>query len=238
MKHTIAFYLTLCTFVLATYGQNYTPFFSGSESIHLEKVLPPPPSLTDARYHDDWCRYQWGLSVRDSERGRLAREDAFLSPAYFMKRFSPAVERELSVECYPVLADLMARAHATEWSNNSSVKHYYHRARPYQQYDDTTMVPEHMNLKDSTSYPSGHTMASWLEGMILSVIDPDHTESIMQVAYELGQSRVIAGFHYQSDVDAGRVAASILFARLCSNNEYLSLLEKAKEEYLRNGSSR
>lgn len=235
MRHLFVISLIFCSLAFSAHGQNYTPFFSGSESLHLEKVLPPPPSLTDARYHDDWCQYQWGLSIRNSERGRLAREDAFLSPAYFMKRFSPAVGRELSVEKYPILADLMARAHATEWSNNGSVKHYYHRARPYQQYKDTTMVPEHVNLKDSTSYPSGHTMASWLEGMILSVIDPEHTESIMQIAYEMGQSRVIAGYHYQSDVDAGRVAASILFARLCSNREYLALLEKAKEEYYRLG---
>ncbi|MCQ2279126.1 MAG: phosphatase PAP2 family protein [Bacteroidales bacterium] len=223
--------LLLFALSVAGYAQNYTPFYSG---VCLEKVLPPPPSITDARYFDDWTQYQWGLSVRSTQRGVQAREDAFLNPEYFMKRFSPAPHRELSVEKYPVLADLMARTHATEWTNNASVKRHYRRPRPYQQFADSTLVPEHVNLHDSTSYPSGHTMVSWMEGLVLCVIAPEYTEEIMQVAYELGQSRVIAGYHYQSDVDAGRLCASILFARMCSNPDYLALLEKAKAEYKRN----
>ena len=63
--------------------------------------------------------------------------------------------------------------------------------------------------------------------MILTAIDPDHTEEIMKVAYELGQSRVIVGFHYQSDVDAG----SVTFARLCAMPEFLDMLTAAKAEY-------
>ena len=92
-------------------------------------------------------------------------------------------------------------------------------------------MPRHENPTDFTSYPSGHTHASWLVGLALTAIDPAHTEDIMKVAYELGQSRVIVGFHYQSDVDMGRVVSSITFARLQSEPEFQKMMEKARKEY-------
>lgn len=70
--------------------------------------------------------------------------------------------------------------------------------------------------------------------MILTTIDPEHTKGVMKVAYELGRSRVIVGFHYQSDVDAGRVAGSVTFARLCAMPESLDMLQGCKKEYNKN----
>ncbi|MBQ3908054.1 MAG: hypothetical protein II746_02540, partial [Bacteroidaceae bacterium] len=52
--------------------EKFTPFFTREEAPHLEHVLPEPPSLTDPLFHNDWVQYQWGRSVQDSERGRLA----------------------------------------------------------------------------------------------------------------------------------------------------------------------
>jgi len=231
------FFLTT-TFLLAdslTFAQSqedeHTPFIASDAAPKLERVLPPPPGLTDPRFYDDWTQYQWGLSVRDSERGQQARSDAFLNAFYFMQRFSPAMDHPVTQEANPKLYLLLQRAHATEWTSNASVKAYYHRVRPYQQFKETSLVPEHESPTDYSSYPSGHTMVSWLVGMILTAIDPQHTESIMKVAYEMGQSRVIAGYHYQSDIEAGRYSASILFARLCAEPEFLALLEQARQEF-------
>jgi acid phosphatase (class A) len=214
--------------------ENYDPFFTKKEAPHIENVLPAPPTLTDPRFFDDWAQYQWGKSIRDTERGKLAVEDAGIYAGYFMKRFSPAMEGTLTPETHPILYRLLSRAHRTEQQAGASAKAYFKRVRPYQQYKEPSGVPSHESPTDFTSYPSGHTHASWLVGMILTVLDPAHTEEIMKVAYELGQSRVIVGFHYQSDVDAGRVIGSITFARLCSEPEFQSLLKKAVKEYKKN----
>ena len=228
----LAFLLIATTIFLAQNKKDeLRPFVTSEQAPKLEQILPPPPGLTDPRFHDDWAQYQWGLSMRATERGLQARSDAFIDAAYFMQRFSPAMRHAVTQEDNPKLYVLLQRAHMTEWNSNSSVKAYYHRVRPYQQFKEHTSVPEHESPTDYSSYPSGHTMASWLVGMILTAIDPDHTESIMKVAYELGQSRVITGYHYQSDVDAGRVSASILFARLCADPEFLQMIEDARQEY-------
>lgn len=208
-----------------------SPFYTQEQAPHLENVLPNPPGITDPRFADDWNQYVWGKSVRETPRGERAVQDAFLNAAYFMKVFSPVMSHPVTPEANPELFMLLCKAHKTEQEAGASAKAYFKRVRPYQQFHEPTSVPKGENPTDFTSYPSGHTHVSWLVGMILTTLDPEHTVGIMKVAYELGQSRVITGFHYQSDVDAGRVAGSITFARLCAMPEFLEMLQAAKNEY-------
>lgn len=236
MKKVFLMSIMACSFLSAmaqapVTKEKFTPFYLTADAPHMEKIIPAPPTLTDARFYDDWVQYQWGKSIRDTERGQQAVADAGIGAAYFMKRFSEVMDCTLTPETHPELFRLMSRAHLTEQQAGASAKRFFARVRPYQQYKEPSGVPTHESPTDFTSYPSGHTHASWLVGMILTAIDPAHAEEIMKVAYELGQSRVIVGFHYQSDVDAGRVVGSVTFARLCAEPEFLSMLEKAKAEF-------
>lgn len=211
--------------------EEFAPFYTTEEAPKLENVLPEPPAFTSARYQDDWAMYQWGKSIRDSERGQIAIDDAGINALYFMQRFSPAIGVDLTPEEYPHLFRLLSKAHLTEQQAGASAKKHFARVRPYQQFNEPSSIPLAENPIDYTSYPSGHTHASWLVGLILTVIDPEHTEGIMKIAYEMGQSRVIVGFHYQSDIEAGRVAGSITFARLCAEEEFQQMMRNAMEEF-------
>lgn len=211
--------------------EKFTPFYTTEQAPRLEKVLPEPPAFNSTRYQDDFAMYQWGKSIRHTERGQQAVEDAGINAAYFMKRFSPAMGIELTAEKFPELFRLLSRAHQTETQAGMGAKKFFKRVRPYQQFNEQSGVPASENPTDFTSYPSGHTHASWLVGLILMTIDPAHAEDIMKVAYELGQSRVIVGFHYQSDIEAGRYAASITYARISSMEEFQKMLQKAVKEF-------
>ncbi len=68
---------------------------------------------------------------------------------------------------------------------------------------------------------------------MLSEVNPDHAEAILKAGYEYGQSRVIAGYHFQSDVDAARLAAAAAVARLHNDKTFQKDLAKAKKEYAR-----
>lgn len=239
IKHTVSVFFLLFLAVPAWGGgdvksEKFTPFYTRDEAPHLEQVLPNPPELTDSRFYYDWTQYQWGKSIRDTERGKLAVEDAGICASYFMKRFGTAMGVELTPEKYPEMYRLMSRLHLTEQQAGASAKAHFARVRPYQQYKEPSGVPRHENPKDFTSYPSGHTHASWLVGLMLTTVAPEYTEAIMKTAYELGQSRVIVGFHYQSDVDAGRVMGSITYARVSADPEFQKMLEKTKKEYRKN----
>ncbi|EKT65066.1 PhoN2 (Apy), periplasmic phosphatase, apyrase, ATP diphosphohydrolase [Providencia burhodogranariea] len=52
----------------------------------------------------------------------------------------------------------------------------------------------------------------------------------MQRGYAFGQSRVICGVHWQSDVKAGRLIGSGVVARLHASPEFQQALSLAKDE--------
>ena len=67
--------------------------------------------------------------------------------------------------------------------------------------------------------------------LILAEINPAQKEAILQRGFDMGQSRVICGYHWQSDVDAGRLAGSAAVAALHSNPAFIRQLDKAKKEF-------
>ena len=106
------------------------------------------------------------------------------------------------------------------------------RTRPFVYYNQQTLVPEqeesHIN---NGSYPSGHTVLGWTMALLLSDINPAVADQLLARGYEYGQSRVIAGYHWQSDVDASRLGGSVLYAKLQGNERFRDQLAKAQQEF-------
>ena len=67
--------------------------------------------------------------------------------------------------------------------------------------------------------------------LILAEINPAKADEIIVRAMQYGESRVIAGAHWQSDVDMTRIAAAIAYSRLHTLPAFLSQLELAKKEF-------
>ncbi len=115
-----------------------------------------------------------------------------------------------------------------------SAKATYRRPRPFVENNDGPIcVPAEDWLKKSYSYPSGHSTASWTAGLVLGEIAPDRTTGIVSRARSYGESRIVCGVHYESDVQAGRVAASALFAALQSSPTFKADLARARRELAR-----
>ena len=53
----------------------------------------------------------------------------------------------------------------------------------------------------------------------------------MSRGYQYGESRVIVGAHWQSDVNAGYLAASIAYAKLHTSERFLKQMAKARKEF-------
>ena len=67
--------------------------------------------------------------------------------------------------------------------------------------------------------------------LLLCEINPEAQDDILAFGYEWGQSRVIAGYHWQSDVDASRLVAAAGYARLHTNAQFLADMAAARAEY-------
>ncbi len=67
-------------------------------------------------------------------------------------------------------------------------------------------------LKNSPSYPSGHTIYGTVMGTVLARMVPEKRDELYARIADYGTSRMIAGVHYRSDIDAGKVLGSAIAA--------------------------
>ena len=106
------------------------------------------------------------------------------------------------------------------------------RKRPFVRFNEPTLYPEdEPHLRKNGSYPSGHTLLGWSSALLLSEINPDRADTILARGLMYGDSRLIVGAHWQSDVDAARLAASAAYARLHTSERFLEQMKKAREEF-------
>ena len=192
--------------------------------------LPAPTDESDTRFVSDSCMYEWGKTFRGTLRGDTAIADAGYAISYFLRRFSPAVNLNLTKETHPQLTQLLLSVMNAGNNSIQKAKKRFARRRPYHHFGEGTPIPHDEYPDDFTSYPSGHAVRAWMAAMALSAVSPENADAIMKIGYEIGQSRVILGFHYQSDVDAARLAASATFARLCAEKDFHKAIEKAQKE--------
>ena len=71
------------------------------------------------------------------------------------------------------------------------------------------------------------------EALLLAEINPARADTIFARGWMYGESRVIEGAHWQSDVDASRVAASIGYSALQTSPAFREQMERAKAEFAR-----
>jgi acid phosphatase (class A) len=64
-------------------------------------------------------------------------------------------------------------------------------------------------VRDYTSYPSGHTTVGTSCAILLAEVFPEKRAELFARARQYGESRVIVGAHFPSDVESGRLAAVI-----------------------------
>lgn len=215
------------TFRIDRYDVSFVPIENMPDAT---KFLPDPPADGSFTFLADSVVYEQGKLLRQTLRGDTAVQDAQLKLEYFMKRFGEVMHKDLTPEKYPYLAYIMNGTIHDIRGSIQKAKQLYSRHRPYQHFNEQSAVPEEEEPTDYTSYPSGHSVRAWALAMLFVSLDPTYQNDIIKVGYELCQSRTIVGFHYQSDVDMAKLAASAGFARLIAEPRFNEYLQKAREE--------
>ena len=232
----ITLLLLLCSFChLAVYADS---FLTAADMPAGEKYLPAPPDYSGERFFNDWVAYKWGKTMRPTDRGKQVVSDASTSINYFCSTFSPAFGMTISSSNTPELYARLSKARVDGNSAANSVKKYYMKTRPFMKFEESTSVPSsEESLRTNGSYPSGHTAQGWTLTLILAEINPARQDTILSRGYQYGQSRAIGGFHWLSDVDAGRCVASAAVARLHADPAFMEQLKKAKQEFAKKSAS-
>jgi acid phosphatase (class A) len=194
-------------------------------------LLPPPPAPNSPGFARDEAAREAAIKMKDSPRWTAAVSDADLNFPHAADTFSCAANLRISKETTPKLYALLEKAYIDVGLSTYRAKMHYERVRPFVIHNAPSCTPsEEADLGKDGSYPSGHSAVGWGWALILSELFPEHCDEILARGRDFGQSRIVCGVHWQSDVDAGRTMASATVARLHAVPAFSADLQDAQKE--------
>ena len=191
-------------------------------------LVPPPPAAGSAAFAADEDVYRSTRKLRDSPRWILATKDANLEFPKAAETFSCPLAMPITAEGTPHLYMLLRRVRADASRGTDKAKDFYKRRRPFMAHGEPSCTPAE-KMKDD-SYPSGHASIGWAWALVLSELAPDRANAVLPRGVAFGQSRVVCGVHWQSDVEAGRLVGASVVSRLHLNPIFSAQLAAARKE--------
>lgn len=222
---------------------------------HVIKVVPSAPRPNSPEQMADEKAFEESRAELLTARGRVAAHDDVWETPDLVQRFSAVLGIDLRQRDLKPLYNVIQNARVDADNVLLPVKKNVcagGRVRPFvahpvassclsivsDRFDDSRydlkLIKQwqddinRWHLDETGSYPSGHALAGELVANILAEIVPEHAKIIRQRGIDFGNSRLVCGFHYPSDLKAGRVVADALFNALKSNKHFREELENAK----------
>ena len=109
-----------------------------------------------------------------------------------------------------------------------AAKQKFRRLRPYE--IEPKLEPCIDDVKGDLSYPSGHSTYGYLMSYLLIEMVPEREMLLTRRADEFAHQRMVCGVHFESDILAGREAASYLFTTLAVLPDFRRDLDAATSE--------
>jgi acid phosphatase (class A) len=172
-------------------------------------------------------------TLQGSARWQLAAEDNAVSRDAMLRNFACALGADFSAADAPAFARVLARSWADVIGIVEAAKEHYQRPRPFLTENGAICIEPSERFAQSGSYPSAHSASGWLHALLLTELDPAHAGAILERGRAYGESRVVCGVHYISDVEGGRAVATAILAALHGNAEFGADLEAARTELAR-----
>lgn len=182
--------------------------------VDLSELLAPPPDPNSAMQAYESKELDRILALRTAADVDRARGDAHRSVFVFSDVLGDAFESDR----VPLAAALFEHVAADTETLVGYAKAYFARERP-------PGVPQ-----THASYPSGHAAFAACTAILLSKMVPEKRAQIFDRAAVFAESRIVAGVHYPSDVEAGWISGTAIASALFQNPLFRREFAAAKAE--------
>lgn len=168
------------------------------------------------------------LNTLVSQRGeRLQEIQAEIHVTNF--RFGTETYKSLTTgEKYRATGKMLLAAYHDLGIATFVMKQKFNRVRPSildKELGHAIEIPPH------PAYPSGHATGAYTLAYLLQELDPGSAKIYLEAARRIAENREIAGVHYPSDSEAGRLLARQLADQLLSNASFNRLMVAARKEW-------
>ena len=179
--------------------------------------VPPAPAAGSAVDKEDLAGVlRWQVERTEAQ---CAAADAQSGATYddFFGEISP-FENPAPAEVKNIFQKVRADTGGIVYSQ----KEKYKRPRPFQR--DPAITPC-IGRESGHSYPSGHSAAARVFGLILSDLVPASASRFMSYADQAALNRVIGGVHHPSDIEAGKNLGDAIYTALKRNQRFNTDME-------------
>lgn len=191
--------------------------------VDLSHILAPPPQLNSPADKHDVEAVFAAQRLRTSAEIDLARSDA----EFTVFRFSDVLGTEFKSINLPLATMFFERVFCDENGAIEAAKQYFLRPRPFVTHQDIKpVVPQLPNA----SYPSGHSTFAYVHAILLAIMIPEKAGALFARADQYAYNRVIAGVHYPSDIEAGRISAAVIDNIFLHDSHFMRDFENARTE--------
>ena len=203
-------------------AEDAKPFITAKE-LDLTKFLAPPPANDSAQTKTELAEILTIQVTRTPEMVARAQADAEEN----VWRFADVLGPKFTKEALPKTDAFFARVAETEGAVVDPAKDVWKRPRPHLY---SNLVKPVVPLSKSGSYPSGHATVGTLMAIVLSNMVPEKRAELMARGWEYANNRVIGGIHYRSDIEAGRIAGSLIAEAIWNQSDFAAEFAAAKAE--------
>ncbi|WP_293933380.1 phosphatase PAP2 family protein [Iodobacter sp.] len=204
------------------WAEEAKPFVSSTD-VDLTHYLPAPPANDSAQTKLEIAEVLAFQAKRTPETAAAAAADA----AENIWRFNEVMGPKFKAEKLPKFAAFFERVVETEGAVVDSAKNYWKRPRPHMLNSEIQPV---VKRSSSGSWPSGHATVGYLMATVLAEMVPEKRSALFTRAAEYAENRIVAGIHYRSDIQMGRVAAALIAQKILSRDDFNAEFAPAKAE--------
>ncbi|EPZ0266338.1 phosphatase PAP2 family protein [Serratia marcescens] len=197
--------------------------FTTAQQVDLTHILPPPPANDSAQTQRELREVLDMQQKRTPEMASQAMADAEENVWVYGNVMGP----KFNAKALPAVSAFFDRIVATEAAVVDPAKDFWKRPRPHML--DSRIEPI-VKRASSGSWPSGHTTLGTLMGITLANMVPEKRAAIMTRAWQYGDNRVVAGIHYPSDIEMGRIAGSVISQQLSQQQDFQQQYRQARDE--------
>jgi acid phosphatase (class A) len=193
----------------------------------LPNLLPPPPAAGSAAAQRD---LQAVLTVQQSRTAQdMAAAKADVEHSVF--RFADAVGANMQAAALPKTTAFFERVAKLDKAEAKAAKLYWKRPRPSVVSSD--VHPLSKEKADDWSYPSGHATFGYTTAVLLANMLPEKRAEIFARADVYAQHRIVMGVHFPTDLEAGRLAGTVIAAQILRDPQWQSDYDAARSELRR-----
>jgi acid phosphatase (class A) len=197
-------------------------------------IVPPPPSAGSPEAMRDLAAVMSMQAAATPERIALAASDDKIETVWRYSDVLPGFEASK----LPLTDKLFTAARNDQNIVGNVFKPFFARPRPYEIDPNIgTCVPSNTG-KPPRSYPSGHALMGYSLGIILAQLIPEKASVILERARIYGESRVICGVHFPSDIVASQAVGTAVALQLMGNPSFKAEFDAAKAELVAAGLTR